>query len=427
MYIFCKNGILFMIEDIRFYGDLEEIRTKMHSLLYVEINVFALAVLLLIYLNIRRNRTDVYLLEQRLFLMLILSNALILIFDSLMWLLDGTGGALMRELNQFVTVIYYSLNPAICMLWALYADYLIYRSEPHLKKIWLPLFIPAAAIVVLSLASVFGGMLFYIDANNVYHRGDLFLLMVAVCYFYLVYTLVKIIAMQNRIQKNDFLPILFFVFPPFIGGVFQVLFYGISLIWVCMTISILIVFINIQNGRVCTDYLTGLFNRRQLDNYLISLSQRNWKKGYLGGLMIDLNDFKMINDKYGHDTGDMVLKEMAQILENTFRKRDFIARYGGDEFTVLMELENESGLYKAVKRLQNNVMAFNEKSTEPFTISLSIGYDVYDSHSQMTVFGFIRHIDALMYRNKQENEKDDAGDSDDASSAQKMNGFVMGA
>ncbi len=373
----------------------------MHSILYVEINVFALVVLYLIYLNVRLGRADKYLLEQKLFLLLMLGNALVLIFDSFMWMLDGTGGALMREMNLFMTACYYALNPIVCMMWSYYADYLIYRSERHLLRILIPLLIPAGVVAVLSFLSMFNGTLFFIDANNIYHRGELFLLMAAVSYAYLLYTLFKIMAMHDRIQKNDFIPILIFALPPFVGGIVQILYYGVSAIWVCTTISILIVFINIQNHQMYTDYLTGLFNRRQLDNHLTAISLSNKKKGLLGGLMIDLNDFKMINDKYGHDVGDQALKDTADILKNTFRKRDFIARYGGDEFMVVMEIEHRRDLINAVNRLRENIAAFNEKSTAPYAISLSIGYDCLDCRSNTTIEEFGKHIDILMYRDKQ--------------------------
>lgn len=291
----------------------------MQTFLYVEINAFALVILFLIFLNIY-HRSETRLFEQKLFLALIISDALILLADTGMWILEGKTGFLLRETFLLVTAMYYILNPLICMMWSLYADFLIYRDQDRLRKIIIPFSVPAFINLVLSVTSLYNGMLFYIDENNVYHRGKLFLVMAIITYLYLSFTLVCIILKQHKIKKRNFIPILVFVFPPFIGGVFQTLFYGLSLIWVCTTISILIVFINIQNDQLYTDYLTGLYNRRNLDCYLRQQVQNRRKDRILAGLMIDVDSFKRINDIYGHNMGDNALETTADILKKTFQK-----------------------------------------------------------------------------------------------------------
>ena len=370
------------------------------TLLYVEVNALALVVLFLIFLNVNRH-SDNYLTEQKLFLALLCSNALILMLDTAMWILDGKTGFLLRGTYLLITACYYTLNPIICMIWSFYADYQIYRSEKHLKKFVIPMLIPVCVNAVLSFLSISRNYLFYIDENNIYHRGSLFLIMAAISYLYLMYTLIFIILRQNRIQKQNFIPILVFAFPPFIGGIIQCFFYGVSLVWICMTISVLIVFINLQNDQLYTDYLTGLFNRRQLDYYLQQQTQNNTDKCLLAGIMIDLNSFKIINDLYGHDAGDQALKHTARILKKTFRRNDFISRYGGDEFIVIMEIKDSSDLFKAVDRLRENVAQFNSQKITTYTLGLSIGCDCYDYKSDATFREFIKHIDNLMYQDKQ--------------------------
>nr|WP_319488854.1 hypothetical protein [uncultured Caproiciproducens sp.] len=127
----------------------------MQTMLYLELNGFALAVLLIIFLNVRHQK-DQYLLEQKLFLALLFSNALILILDSGMWLLDGKTGFLIRAVYLLVTVIYFFLNPVICMIWSLYADYLICRDETRLKKMFGWMMLPVSANTVLSFLGFWG-------------------------------------------------------------------------------------------------------------------------------------------------------------------------------------------------------------------------------------------------------------------------------
>lgn len=366
--------------------------------MYLEINCVCLVILLLIYLNIHRH-INKYLLDQKLFLTLVFANALILTLDSLMWLIDGTPGSWIRAVYNMVTVIYYVLNPLICALWYFYVDYYIRRSAAHLRKMIVPMLLPLFITLVLSCVSVHWNVLFSIDGNNIYHRGKFFIIMAAISFFFIGYTLGVVIANRKKLQAREFQTLLFFPAPPIIGGIIQTLFYGVSLIWVSATVSLLIIFINFQNDQLNTDFLTGLYNRRQLDDYLHSKCQ-NPHHREIAGLMIDLDSFKAINDTYGHDCGDRALKDVAEILKATFGKSDFVARFGGDEFVVIMETNERTDLDRAVTRLRENVARFNARKAVPYELSLSIGCDCYFPKGR-TSANYLKHIDELMYADKQ--------------------------
>jgi len=180
----------------------------------------------------------------------------------------------------------------------------------------------------------------------------------------------------------------------------QSLFYGLSLVWVCMTISVEIIFINMQNSQLLTDHLTGLYNRRQLDCYLQERIRHGNKKRFLAGIMLDLNSFKEINDRWGHSTGDKALIDAAKILTMSFGKDDMICRYGGDEFIIIIEIKEKADLIKAVDRIKANAEQFNETKTAPYTIKFSVGYEIYDFNSGMHFEQFLKCIDNLMYQDK---------------------------
>ncbi|MDF3001756.1 MAG: diguanylate cyclase, partial [Bacillota bacterium] len=264
----------------------------------------------------------------------------------------------------------------------------------------IPMLAPAAVNAALSLASIFNGHMFYLDAANIYYRGPLFPLMAVISLFYLVYAMILIVAKKHLLEKREFFTMLVFGIPPLVGGVVQSLVYGLSLVWICATFSALIIFINMQNNQLYTDHLTGLFNRRQLDSYLRQNSQA-MENGMLAGVMIDLNSFKQINDQYGHNIGDQALQHTAEILTKTFRERDFVARYGGDEFLILMIIHDRKVLETAVQRLKENAQRFNDQSEAPYQISLSVGYDCRSLESEQAMNDFLKHIDQLMYEDKQ--------------------------
>lgn len=170
-----------------------------------------------------------------------------------------------------------------------------------------------------------------------------------------------------------------------------------------VVLSLLIVFLNIQNHSMSTDYLTGVNNRKKLDVYLQEKINSITKSKTFSAIMIDLDDFKCINDNFGHDTGDVALQISAKLLNNCVRDKDFIARYGGDEFCVVLETCNIKDLEIIVNRIKIAVETFNESSNQPYKLGFSMGYSVYDYNSHMTAEEFQKHIDTLMYENKHAN------------------------
>ena len=160
------------------------------------------------------------------------------------------------------------------------------------------------------------------------------------------------------------------------------------------------------------DELTGLLNRRgfstQLESQLKIINRGN-KSAFL--IFIDLNDFKQINDKFGHEAGDEALKETARILNSTFRDSDIIGRFsenvigrlGGDEFAVLTTQINDSDVSSSIReRLERNIDKWNKTSNAPYTLSLSCGIALYSPGSPCSAEELTGEADKLMYQQKQE-------------------------
>ena len=107
-----------------------------------------------------------------------------------------------------------------------------------------------------------------------------------------------------------------------------------------------------------TDELTGLANRRRLTQRLDEEISRAERGGHsFAVLMIDLDHFKQVNDSYGHQVGDEVLKQCAEAFEKNLRAADFVARYGGEEFCVLMPETRKEGACQAGERLREAIKA----------------------------------------------------------------------
>jgi len=149
------------------------------------------------------------------------------------------------------------------------------------------------------------------------------------------------------------------------------------------------------------DELTGVFNRRYFNEVLQHEVRRATRYKYpIGLLMIDVNRFKEINDTRGHQTGDEVLKSIAEMLVACLRETDFIVRYGGDEFLVAL-LETGEETSQAAERIRNVVRTSDtllELVGRPVTVS--VGTVAWQPESGTTVEAALASADARMYEEK---------------------------
>ena len=134
---------------------------------------------------------------------------------------------------------------------------------------------------------------------------------------------------------------------------------------------------------VNTDPLTGLYNRRGMNIFLKELVKLNRDFAVLA---IDIDFFKNVNDSYGHDQGDEILKILASFMKSNFRDEDICCRYGGEEFIVLMTTSDFKVAYNAAERLRKTMEASNINSIGPITISVGIAFWPHNSDEVKEVF-----------------------------------------
>lgn len=158
---------------------------------------------------------------------------------------------------------------------------------------------------------------------------------------------------------------------------------------------------------VVTDSLTGLFNRRGFFTLADQQMKIAGRQGVcLALLYIDLDDFKRINDTWGHLVGDRALQHFADILRTTFRESDVLARLGGDEFAVLAvdADENDGRVMRA--RLLKNLETANAQSGRPYRLSASVGTAGYNPESPCTLEKLVSQADRAMYSEKPQGRKE---------------------
>lgn len=361
------------------------------------INVYSIILLVFIYHQSMKN-TEKESVQYKIYMKILLITILMLVID-IFSRFDGKTDTIYPIINNIGNFLMFLLSPILPSLWLLYVHYQVYKKYTK-KVIYLILILNSVNAVILVLTQFFG-FYYYIDSDNIYHRGPLFLLAASFTVVLLLVAFVIIVANREKIEEKYYFSLAFFAFPPFVCIILQIAFYGISLMLNSVVLSLFIVLLNIQNENMDTDFLTGVKNRKKLEIYLKEKVSTSTKDKTFSAIMIDIDDFKAINDIYGHDMGDNALQTSAKLLGSCIRSNDFIARYGGDEFCIVLDVWNSDELEDVISRINDCIENYNESSVQPYKLSFSMGYAMYHYQSHMKVEEFQKQIDALMYEKKQ--------------------------
>lgn len=187
-------------------------------------------------------------------------------------------------------------------------------------------------------------------------------------------------------------------------------FFGSALFWVVLTFLVIYFFhsfwlsnekLSIIKTEADLDPLTGVYNRRAGLNRLLSLYNRN-KQLSLNFVLcfIDVNNLKVVNDRYGHPEGDRLIVTVARTCVKTLRSADFMIRYGGDEFVIVFQncalLDAQNAWNRIVSEFENINLTTNNK----YLISASAGFSSLDENPTLNVKELIDIADTQMYKSK---------------------------
>jgi len=365
----------------------------------MDLTVFSLIILAILVAG-SVSRDERKFISNRIFMAMVYSTAMMLVLDFLSVSVDGMAGPAGQRAVLTINTLYYCVHPVPALLYLLYANFRTHSDYRRLFRASFALCTVYSALLAFTLLNLRFGQLFTVDASNRYVRGRLFPLYIVILYACILFVVAYVLHYRKKIDRRDFMPLLFFPLPTLAGGLLQIAFYGTALLWTGNTIAMLVIFLHIQNRKLNQDYLTGSYNRRFLDEYL-ELKIRNLEKDRsFFGLFIDLDAFKKLNDEFGHAAGDDALVLVVNILKSSVREADFVARYAGDEFVVILETDDEQTAALVTGRIRTSISDFNEGRRRAYTLGLSIGSARYDRELDGTPEAFLKRIDELMYRDK---------------------------
>ena len=154
------------------------------------------------------------------------------------------------------------------------------------------------------------------------------------------------------------------------------------------------------------DELTGLFNRRGFltNSEKVISDPLNMDKVAII-CYADMDNLKMINDKFGHDDGDFALRTIANVLRESFRDSDIIGRMGGDEFVVLAITGIDCDVLGIKDRIERVTKRHNEKAGKPYPIAMSTGIFKFKCSPKVNLYDVLDSADRLLYEEKQRKKK----------------------
>lgn len=372
----------------------------MSEKVYLEMDVFCIVMLFFIYRHASSNLGS----EQEIvsFKRTLLWTMILLVLDSL-WFIGQNGLIPYNRLaNGVVNALYMASTGVLGYYWFSCSEERL-NKDFHRASKWGCL--PAVLLIVLALLSIRTGWLFYIDADNVYTRGPQYWLQPVISYIYLlfpcVHAFISGLRESNKEKQQDDFFLAAFGALPLGGGLLSLFVLGYPVFLACTSMGLLIVFLHWQDAQIFTDALTGLNNRRRLDQYLDQLAadSSNWKKVII--FLGDVDGFKQINDVYGHLEGDRALQIVSSALKRVCGHHNaFLARYGGDEFCAVGCISEKMTPEQLVKEIGEELARQMREGSLPYKLSMSVGYSQY-SPATPTATRLIAAADAMLYEHKE--------------------------
>ncbi len=334
----------------------------------------------------------------RVFLVLILLTILILILEILSVALNSGYYIHFIIAHKLVDTLGFTLSPLVPISAMIYIYIRInkYREINKNKLFWIS--VPFVVNSILSLGSYNFYWIFGITNENMYVRGPLFFISPMTSYFYCMITLCILYNSRKKLNKDELLIFSLLTMIPNVMSIFQLYYFIYLTIWNSTAIAVTMNYIFLVHSQTKLDPLTGLGNRVAYNEYLASLCRKS--NIVLSVVYIDLDDFKSINDVYGHHEGDKVLRVFARQLEDVFEGKGVSIRFGGDEFIVLIKENQKEVVEKYIKTLIDRMNRHNERSDRPYRIEFSYGMTILNN-AYHSIDELIQHSDKLMYEEKQ--------------------------
>lgn len=303
-------------------------------------------------------------------------------------LLALEGRTYLRSLNILFNVLGFAFTPIIPII--LIA---VFSTKAH--KINIFLLLPTMINFITVVLSPMFGLIFYVDSDNFYTRGKFFFVFVAVYIINIIFLMIfTAYACRRSLYpiKGKIISLSVFTLA---GSFIQLLLPSVHSSWHCVTLSLFLLYIFLSEFDGSFDALTGLYNRAAYDRAIKKLKTRK----VFSVVLMDINSFKMINDTYGHEYGDTVLKDVGAIIRHSFDDQSAWYRIGGDEFCVIRRDDNREKLELQLRFMTSSLTKVRQNN-RPFP-TVDFGYSIFRGNEVPNIKKILKEADDQIYNYKQ--------------------------
>lgn len=364
----------------------------MEYVIQFQINIFALFVLFSL-LVILKLQAGILFNSKKLLLILIITSIVSIIMEPLSWIVDGIASPPMYILNYLSNSLLVLLSLVISGWFASYIDLKLFGNWQRIQRRWFYQQ-PSLLVLILLVFNFFVPIYFSIDRHtNQFEQKQFVLFNYALVIAIYLVLFVVILQNPNRMEMKLVRTVFLFLLIPIAGMIVQHLNKYLNFSWTTTSLAILIAYTFLETTPGEKDFLTDLYSRMIYDRYVSSLIAQGKT---FRVMMIDLNNFKAINDSQGHQCGDFVLREFSKILKKVFASERLVARLAGDEFLVVIEHEAMQE-----QRFINQMVGYCLSHERTVMQTLRFGYGIERFTVGMTFDELYTKVDAKMYTHKQ--------------------------
>ena len=375
----------------------------LNSILYLEINFFSIMIVSVISVMSRGVSRMV---AQRNFAMA-LNTEIVFFASDTFWVMMERGLIPYSRSGVLLSKdVYFLFTALMCFGWFVYFEYL--QDSPFVKSkknMWISSVFVLMQFVLIVI-NKFVPLLYYVNENNEYKRGPFFIALYLFSYIYVIFTCSRAfigIFTKERSKRRSLIMLSVFPVLPAIGGIIQYVAPDIPAVCGVLAISSMVLYLDWLGQMISVDPLTQLNNRKQLAHKYEQMTKIVEDETPVYLMMIDANKFKEINDTYGHIEGDEALVRIADALRNgchILKHKATIARYGGDEFVVVLRAESEGEVKKLEENIKKELAKLNKEAGAPYELSVSIGYARAGHKERISLKELVDSADEKLYEEK---------------------------
>ncbi len=314
--------------------------------------------------------------------------------DLILNLLEGRHGVLFWIPIYLLQSILY-----VCSIEAAYllASVMIVFHKGDSKKRRRHFFGGVILAIVLLVINIRWPFVFSITRENYVVRGWGFYLFMAMCTAYMLVACYHFAMSRKQGGVLRFFPVLCMILPIAFVYLAEAFLKSTAIGWMSVAVALAGIMFSMQKEVIFRDTLTGVYNRFYLEQLQERLKANEIP---LFGMLLDLNNFKIINDTHGHSVGDDALIEAAHLMETAVGEVGVVCRYAGDEFVIIVNYSERAEAEQVLEKVREAYEEFNVTHDKPYQLSVAAGIAMFNPKNQ-TLDEFIHTVDKEMYKDKE--------------------------